>query len=73
MNQNFAEFEENGFVILENILDKKNVSILIEELSKLKPSNSVSRKNKSVYGVRNLLNLSQNFVNFRKAKLSKTL
>lgn len=58
MNRGFAKFEEDGFLILENILDEKIVSDLIEEVSKLKPSNSVSRKNESVYGVRNLLELS---------------
>jgi hypothetical protein len=71
MNQNFAEFEENGFVILKNILDEKTVSILIEELSKLKPSNYVSRKNESVYGVRNLLNLSPAIKEFSQSEIGK--
>ncbi len=54
----FAEFTQNGFGILENVLDAETVLCLINELSNLKSSNSVSRKNESVYGVRNLLNLS---------------
>ncbi|MEP6902905.1 MAG: phytanoyl-CoA dioxygenase family protein [Actinomycetota bacterium] len=73
MNQNFAEFEENGFVILKNILDEKNVLILIEELSKLKPSNSVSRKSESVYGVRNLLNLSPKVREFSQSEIIKNI
>jgi len=53
-----AEIDENGFGILENILDAETVLCLANALANLKPSNSVSRKNESVYGVRNLLNLS---------------
>ena len=53
-----AEIDENGFGILENVLDAETVLRLTHDLANLKPSNSVSRKNESVYGVRNLLNLS---------------
>ena len=54
----FAEFINNGFGISENVLDAETVARLTREVSKLKPSNSVSRKNETIYGVRNLLNLS---------------
>ena len=53
-----AEIDENGFGILENVLDAETVLYLANELANLKPSNSVSRTNESVYAVRNLLNLS---------------
>ncbi len=53
----FADFDEKGFRILANAIDAQTVSFLTDELAKLNPSNSVSRKNETVYGVRNLLNL----------------
>lgn len=53
-----AEIDENGFVILKKVVDDEIVSHLKSELAKLKPANSVSRRNESVYGVRNLLDLS---------------
>jgi len=53
-----AETDENGFSILAAALDAETVSSLKTELSKLKPLDSVRRTNESVYGVRNLLNLS---------------
>jgi ectoine hydroxylase-related dioxygenase (phytanoyl-CoA dioxygenase family) len=55
---NSAEIDENGFGILKKVVDDQTVSRLTIELGKLKPANSVSRRNESVYGVRNLLNLS---------------
>jgi ectoine hydroxylase-related dioxygenase (phytanoyl-CoA dioxygenase family) len=55
---NFADFELNGFGILENILDDEIVLRLKKKLANLKPSNSDSQRNETVYGVRNLLNLS---------------
>lgn len=53
-----ATFERNGFVVVKNALDDETVSFLIEKLSKLKPAEAVSRRNETVYGVRNLLNIS---------------
>ncbi len=53
-----AEIDENGFGILEKVVDDETVSRLTSGLAKLKPANSVSRKSESVYGVRNLLDLS---------------
>jgi len=63
-----AEIDENGFGVLENILDAETVLCLTNELANLKPSNSVSRKNESVYGVRNLLNLSLKLREFSNSK-----
>jgi ectoine hydroxylase-related dioxygenase (phytanoyl-CoA dioxygenase family) len=64
-----TEFEQNGFGVLDNVLDAATVLRLIAELSKLKPSNSVSRKNEAVYGVRNLLNLSPAIKGFSKSDM----
>ena len=65
---NFADFEQNGFGILENFLDDETVLCLRGELAGLKPSNSVSRKNETIYGVRNLLNLSPVIREFSKSE-----
>lgn len=54
----FGEINENGFGILRNVLDAETVSHLTNESATLTLSNSVRRKNESIYGVRNLLNLS---------------
>lgn len=48
--------EKDGFQILENVIDEQTISSLIEDLSKIELSEKVNRK--SIYGVRNLLNLS---------------
>lgn len=53
-----AELKKRGFVNLENSLDEEDILHLIKSLSKLKSSNGVSKKRGSIYGVRNLLNLS---------------
>lgn len=63
-----AEFEENGFVILENVLDDKTVSSLIETVAKLRLVKSVSRKNDAIYGLRNLLNLSPEIKEFAESE-----
>lgn len=47
-------FETNGFENLENVVDEQTISSLIKDLSQLK----VNQRNKGIYGVRNLLNLS---------------
>jgi ectoine hydroxylase-related dioxygenase (phytanoyl-CoA dioxygenase family) len=59
-----AEIDENGFGILENVLDTETVSSLINDLAALKPANSRRRKNEAVYGVRNLLNLASGINEF---------
>lgn len=48
--------EKDGFQILKNSINEKIISHLIEDLSKIKLSETKNRKN--IYGVRNLLNLS---------------
>lgn len=53
-----AEIDENGFGVLSAALDAATVWSLKSALAKLKPAVSVRRKNETVYGVRNLLNLS---------------
>ncbi|MDQ3131828.1 MAG: phytanoyl-CoA dioxygenase family protein [Acidobacteriota bacterium] len=57
MKQIFAEFEENGFLIVRNTLDEKIILTLIDALSNLKASKLINRKDERVYGVRDLLNL----------------
>jgi len=58
MGMNLADLEGNGFAVLENFLDGKTVLRLQGELANLELSNSVGRKKETIYGVRNLLNLS---------------
>jgi ectoine hydroxylase-related dioxygenase (phytanoyl-CoA dioxygenase family) len=64
----FAVFDKDGFGILANAIDAETVSYLTNELAKLKPSNSVRRKSETVYGVRNLLNLSPAIREFSRSK-----
>jgi ectoine hydroxylase-related dioxygenase (phytanoyl-CoA dioxygenase family) len=63
-----AEIDENGFGVLENALDAETVSGLQTESAKLKPTDSVRRKSETVYGVRNLLNLSPRLREFSEGK-----
>ena len=65
---NLADFERHGFGVLENFLDDEAVLRLRAELANLKPSNSVSRRNETVYGVRDLLNLSPRIREFSKSE-----
>ncbi|HMS38854.1 MAG TPA: phytanoyl-CoA dioxygenase family protein [Pyrinomonadaceae bacterium] len=69
MNQLLAEFGEQGFVVIENLLEEKIVSDLQGKLANLEPSNSVSRKNETIYGVRNLLNISPEIREFSQSKI----
>lgn len=61
---NFAKFKTDGFFILKNALDEKTVSNLIADLSQIKPQQSASRKTEAIYGVRDLLNLSNSIREF---------
>lgn len=61
------ELNEKGFVILKNTLDDETISRLITSLSKLKSAKGVSKKRNSIYGVRNLLNLSSGINEFAKS------
>lgn len=63
-----AEIDENGFGILEKSLDDETVSCLAGDLAKLEVSNSASRKKESLYGVRNLLNLSPGIREFSESE-----
>src|SRR5690349_5771700 len=54
----FKALDQNGYLILPGLLTESVISGLIYALSILKFSKAVSRRGKSIYGVRNLLNLS---------------
>lgn len=69
----FDEFETEGFTILKSALDRKTISLLIENLSKLKLSAPVSRNNEFVYGVRNLLNLSPEIKKFSQSETVRNI
>ncbi len=62
------EFNKRGFTILKNILDEYKVLHLIESVSNLNSTNGVSEKNNSIFGVRNLLNLSPEIKEFAESK-----
>lgn len=68
-----AEIDENGFGILENILDPETVSSLTTDLANLNLPNSGSQKNKSAYGIRNLLNLSPKVRDFSNSQVVRKL
>jgi ectoine hydroxylase-related dioxygenase (phytanoyl-CoA dioxygenase family) len=53
----FKILDENGYLILADVLTESVISDLVDGLSTLKFSNAVRHRGKSVYGVRNLLNL----------------
>lgn len=55
---------KNGYFILPNVLDEGMIADLIGELSSLKFSSAVSQRGDSIYGVRNLINLSPVTGNF---------
>jgi ectoine hydroxylase-related dioxygenase (phytanoyl-CoA dioxygenase family) len=58
------ELETKGFAVIKNVVDNQIIAVLLEDLSKLEEN----KRNKGVYGVRNLLNLStkaQEFANSR--------
>jgi ectoine hydroxylase-related dioxygenase (phytanoyl-CoA dioxygenase family) len=61
---NFAKLETDGFFIVKNALDEKAVLNLINSLSQIKPPQSTSRKTDAIYGVRDLLNLSDSIREF---------
>ena len=65
----FAEIDENGLGILESVLKPETVLRLTAALAELKFSNAVSRKNESVYGVRNLLNLAPEIREFSESRI----
>ena len=63
-----AELEKLGFLTFENVLDAKTISILRDELENLLASDAVSKRNESIYGVRNLLNLSPKIREFSETR-----
>lgn len=68
-----AKLKENGFTVLENSIEPETVSLLICELSKLEPSNAVSKRDEVVYGVRNLLALSPEIRKFSESEIVKRI
>ncbi|HQU85137.1 MAG TPA: phytanoyl-CoA dioxygenase family protein [Pyrinomonadaceae bacterium] len=68
-----AEIEENGFSVIENVLNAETVSFLADELSKINDSNAVSKRNEAIYGVRNLLNLSKEIRKFSESETVKKI
>lgn len=61
---NFAKFETDGFFVLKRALNEKSVLDLITDLSQIKPQQNASRKTEAIYGVRDLLNLSNSIREF---------
>lgn len=57
-------FEDQGFSILESSIDEQTISGLVEDLSQLK----VNQRDKGIYGVRSLLNLSPKVREFSESK-----
>ena len=68
-----AEIDENGFGILEAALDAETVSSLRDDLARLAPALAVRRKNGTVYGVRDLLNLSPPIRDFAESAVVRRL
>lgn len=60
--------DENGYLILRNVLTECVISDLTHELSSLSFSSAVSRRGDSVYGVRDLLNVSHLIRDFSTSK-----
>lgn len=65
---NNSEFDKKGFLVLKNIIGEYTILHLIESLSKLKFANGISKRNNSIYGVRNLLNLSSEIKDFAESE-----
>lgn len=49
------ELNENGFAIVENVIDSKGVKRLKDELDSIASSEAAKKKGQSIFGVRNLL------------------
>ena len=71
MNQIFEKFQKNGFAVIEKSIDRETVAFLSEAVSSLNTLTSVKNKNDSVYGVRNLLNISPEIKEFSKSDTVK--
>lgn len=70
---NLAQFERNGFLILKNALNEETIIRLITALFHLKPAETSSQKSQTLYGVRNLLNLSSTMRCFSQSKVVKRI
>lgn len=68
-----AEIDENGFGIIENVLSAETVFRLTQELAKINDVKAVSKRNDSVYGVRNLLNFSTEIRKFSESETVKKI
>lgn len=61
---NFAKLKTDGVFVLKNALDEETVLNLIANLSQIKPPENFSRKIETIYGVRDLLNISPSIREF---------
>ena len=61
---NLQRLENQGFLILPNILEEETISLLIKSLSSLSSFKAIHKKSQRIYGVRNLLNLSAEIKEF---------
>jgi ectoine hydroxylase-related dioxygenase (phytanoyl-CoA dioxygenase family) len=61
--------EQEGFAVLENTIDERTISALIDDLSNLK----IDQRQKGIYGVRNLLNLSSKVKEFSESNEVRTI
>lgn len=68
-----AEIDENGFGVIEDVLSAETVFRLTQELAKISDVKAVSKRNNSVYGVRNLLNLSTEIRKFSESETIKNI
>jgi ectoine hydroxylase-related dioxygenase (phytanoyl-CoA dioxygenase family) len=67
------ELEENGFLILKNVLDEKTVSLLTAAVTNLKISKASNNKDERIYGVRDLLNISTEVREFSQNRAVKEI
>lgn len=67
------KIDELGFAEYPQIIDEKEIENLLTSLSELKTSSIVREKKRTVYGVRNLLNLLHDIRKFAKSEKIKNL
>jgi ectoine hydroxylase-related dioxygenase (phytanoyl-CoA dioxygenase family) len=65
----YSDLEENGFAILENPFDDEIIADLLEELSNL----PINKRNKGVYGVRKLLEVSPKVREFSESSIVREI
>ncbi|MCU1288149.1 MAG: protein involved in biosynthesis of mitomycin antibiotics/polyketide fumonisin [Acidobacteria bacterium] len=73
MHSSCPKLEKDGFLIRENVLDEKTVLQLLEALSNLKLHKAPSIEDERIYGVRDLINLSDVVKEFSQSPIVKEL